>query len=35
MTAKIDIEKNLLEKETEDIIKEFGLGHIVDITFKY
>ena len=26
--------RNLLEKETEDILKEFGLGHIVDINFQ-
>ena len=31
---KFDTERNLLEKETEDIIKEFGLGHIVDINFQ-
>ena len=34
MTAKIDTERNLLEKETGDILKEFGLGHIVDINFQ-
>ena len=34
MTAKIVTERNLLEKETEDILKEFGLGHIVDINFQ-
>ena len=31
---KFDTERNLLEKETEDILKEFGLGHIVDINFQ-
>ena len=31
---KFDTESNLLEKETEDIIKEFGLGHIVGINFQ-
>ena len=30
----IDTERNLLEKETEDILKEFGLWHIVDINFQ-
>ena len=31
---KFDTERNLLEKETEDILKEFGLGHIVHINFQ-
>ena len=31
---QFDTERNLLEKETEDILKEFGLGHIVDINFQ-
>ena len=31
---KFDTERNLLEKEIEDILKEFGLGHIVDINFQ-
>ena len=31
---KNDTERNLLEKETEDILKEFGLGHIADINFQ-